>query len=187
MSNGLEKAAENAYINYLADVEGVRTNAYDSLEGGNQTIGIGHKLTDQEVATGKILIGGQAVDYSKGLSMENVRTLKMQDLQQHKQITSNRVNNKYGKGTFEKLPAKSKYFLTDYQLNIGNVMKFPKMVDAVVKGDWESVNKQYKRFYKNTKGETVEMTRRNRKIYERYIEPELMLNQMKKADNPLGY
>ena len=43
-----ETGLTNRFITYLESVEDVRLKAYDSPEGGLQTIGIGHKFKDGE-------------------------------------------------------------------------------------------------------------------------------------------
>lgn len=59
--------------------EGLVTHEYlDS--GGAPTIGIGHLLTRSERTSGKILIGGQALDYRNGLTEQQCWDLLDQDL-----------------------------------------------------------------------------------------------------------
>jgi lysozyme len=61
------------------DWEGLVTHEYlDS--GGAPTIGIGHLLTRSERTSGKILIGGQALDYRNGLTEQQCWDLLDQDL-----------------------------------------------------------------------------------------------------------
>ena len=59
--------------------EGLVTHEYlDS--GGAPTIGIGHLLTRSERTSGKITIGGQAIDYRNGLTEQQCWDLLGQDL-----------------------------------------------------------------------------------------------------------
>jgi len=65
--------------NLLEVWEGVRQQVYlDS--GGEATIGIGHLLTRDEKASGKIFIDGAPVRYDQWLSVAECRTLLEQDL-----------------------------------------------------------------------------------------------------------
>src|SRR5512147_1317854 len=59
--------------------EGLVTHEYlDS--GGAPTIGIGHLLTRSERTSGKVVIGGQALDYRNGLTEQQCWDLLDQDL-----------------------------------------------------------------------------------------------------------
>ena len=61
------------------DWEGLVTHEYlDS--GGAPTIGVGHLLTRSERTSGKILIGGQALDYRNDLTEQQCWDLLDQDL-----------------------------------------------------------------------------------------------------------
>ena len=44
-----------------------------------RTIGIGHKLTQSELMSGKILVGGQFVEYKNGITQDQANTLCLQD------------------------------------------------------------------------------------------------------------
>lgn len=58
----------------LAEWEGSRARAYRDA-GGKLTIGVGHLLTRSELASGKILIQGQAAPYAPGLSDRQILDL----------------------------------------------------------------------------------------------------------------
>ena len=53
--------SDAAFVKNRAQREGVRMNPYVSPEGGNPTIGLGHKLTDAEMKAGGVFIGGKLV------------------------------------------------------------------------------------------------------------------------------
>lgn len=58
---------------------GLETHVYLD-PGGAPTIGIGHLLTRSERTSGKIVIGGQAVEYRNGLTEQQCWALLEQDL-----------------------------------------------------------------------------------------------------------
>jgi lysozyme len=64
----------------LQSCEGCEPRCYDDGV-GYQTIGIGHRLTRSELASGKLWIGGTAVRYEGGLSRGEIEALLSQDLQ----------------------------------------------------------------------------------------------------------
>lgn len=63
----------------LIESEGKRSAAYVD-EAGLLTIGIGHLITAEELKTGIIHIGNDDVEYSKGLTDEQIDTLFDQDM-----------------------------------------------------------------------------------------------------------
>ncbi len=65
-------------LEFLKKHEGVRLKAYTD-QAGHLTIGIGHKLTEQELQTGLIVIRGKAYPWKNGLSMAQVEALEDQD------------------------------------------------------------------------------------------------------------
>jgi len=99
------------------------------------------------------------------------------------------------KKRFDNLDDRSKLFLLDYAFNLGvgdedlqtgertGLTAFPKMIDAVLSGDWETVNsvnpdvsgpkrKEYERVFTNDVGDT-KLLGRNDDIYDYFIEPKL--------------
>lgn len=98
-------------IRVLAQWEGIRTQAYrDSA--GKLTIGIGHLLTQPELASGFIFIDGQSFDWSLGISEEQCHILLAQDLD----IFERTVD-----GLLSRLSLKSREFdsLVSFCFNIG--------------------------------------------------------------------
>ena len=114
---------------------GLRKNKwypYPSSEKGTDTIGYGHKL----------LPGEQK--YYEGVTTPQVEALAKKDVLEKQASAKGRVDAKYGKGTFDKLPQDAQMLLVDYQYNVG-LQKFPKFVEAVVKGDKATMLKEYER------------------------------------------
>lgn len=115
-----------------AGYKGGKWYPHDSVEKGRQTIGYGHKLSGKE-------------NYSKGLTTAQVLALQKKDLVKHTNIAKSMVDNKYGAGTFDKLPESRKVLLVDYAYN-GVLHEFPNFMKATVKGDKAGMLKEYKRY-----------------------------------------
>ena len=60
--------------------EGLELKAHPSLEGGTDTIGIGHKLTSKEAKSGTIVINGEEVAFKEGITKEQAESLLTQDI-----------------------------------------------------------------------------------------------------------
>jgi len=63
----------------LSQWEGFKLQVYKDAA-GLPTIGVGHLLTGSEKSSGSIVINGESVDYSGGISKEQVLDLLAQDL-----------------------------------------------------------------------------------------------------------
>ena len=128
---------------YLADLKvqennekkGFKNNKWyphRSVEGGADTIGYGHKLTK---ADSKLY---------KGATTEEVEKLLQADVLIKQSEAKKRVDKKYGAGAFDALPQDSQMLVVDYQYNVG-LQEFPKFLDALVKGDKDTMLKEYER------------------------------------------
>lgn len=125
-----------------------RHYSYPSPEGGLNTIGYGHKLT----APGQ---------FASGLSEQEAEALLRKDVLKAQAGVKATVDKKYGEGTFDKLPQDSQMLLTDYQFNLGSAgTKFPKFLEATVKGDRKGMMREYKRYFKDN-GVSKELKKRN--------------------------
>lgn len=114
---------------------GLRKNKwypYPSSEKGTDTIAYGHKL----------LPGEQK--YYEGITTQQAEALARKDVLEKQESAKGRIDKKYGKGTFDKLPQDAQMLLVDYQYNVG-LQKFPKFVEAIVKGDKPTMLKEYER------------------------------------------
>jgi len=140
------------------------TNAvHRSPEGGNDTIGYGHKLTDAEKKAGKVY--GIPL---KNINAENAEKILMMDLMKRDKALSARLGKQY-----EGLDQKQKEMLLDFEFNVGNVEKqFPNFTNAVISGDMEGALKEAKRYY-TPKGakQPVELTRRNQLFEQTFFSP----------------
>ena len=107
--------------------KGLRDGRYyqhPSLEKGTDTIGYGHKLTEQEQKSGK---------YSKGLTKEEAIALMRNDVQEHLDRTIEQYNQEFGKGTFDKLHPDLKVLALDYVYNGIPIEEFPNFFGAANK------------------------------------------------------
>lgn len=140
------------------------TNAvHRSPEGGNDTVGYGHKLTDAEKKAGKVY--GIPL---KNINAENAEKILMMDLMKRDKALSARLGKQY-----EGLDQKQKEMLLDFEFNVGNVEKqFPNFTNAVISGDMEGALKEAKRYY-TPKGakQPVELTRRNQLFEQTFFSP----------------
>ncbi len=74
----MPQTASQKWFDYLKEVEGVCTNKYQD-SAGYWSIGMGHKLTPQEINTGIMVIKGKAVHWRDGLSFVQIGDLADQD------------------------------------------------------------------------------------------------------------
>lgn len=73
------RTISNKGIEFIARLEGMRRRVY-SDEGGLATIGIGHLLTQAELASGTIIIGSHEIPFGQGLTIDQCSELLKQDL-----------------------------------------------------------------------------------------------------------
>ena len=153
------------FLDYIKKVENGGKAGWDedqglwfphpSPEGGNDTIGYGHKLLDDEVALADA-------------GLEDARILEMlfQDLEKAERVADSIVCSYYG-GEYEELSDNSKCMLIDFAFNIGGggMKKFPKFVQAVLIDDIETMRQQYKRFYSASDGTKKELKQRNEQFH----------------------
>ena len=104
-----------------------------SVEGGNKTIGYGHKLTNAEVDK-----------FNRGITSGQVEELLQSDILKHQAIAENMIDKKYGKGAFDKLPQAAQMIFVDYAYN-GVLGQFPTFTDALVKRNKNLMLKEYER------------------------------------------
>ena len=158
---------DNDFINYMKQVENNRLLAgdmskmrHDSVEGGNQTIAFGHKLTDKERDSGKVY--GYNIDK---LTMEQANDILQRDLEKaYKDLAK-----EYGK-EFIELDSKRQQMLLDFQFNLGSLEKFPKFTDAVFKNDTATMMKEYKRSFKDPNSGEMKSLGRNKDFNKFFFE-----------------
>lgn len=171
----VEPQFSERFTGYLQKVEGLKTDTgktpfrYKSPEGGNDTVGIGHKLTDAEVKSGKVY----GYDL-KTLTKEQAQDILQKDLAKTKSVLSKNLTNKYKK-SFEDLTPKQQEMLLDLQFNVkdsgkgGGILEFPKFTEALLKNDLETMRKEYKRYYKDPKTKENVSLGRNKDFFNTYL------------------
>ena len=136
----LDPATLEKYLSDLRDLEnsikkGYKNNKWyphSSVEGGANTIAYGHKLIPGE-------------SFASGLTEQQARDLQKKDVLVHQARAEEYVDDKYGKGSYDKLPQNSQMLLTDYAYNLGSLNPFPSFVEGVVKGDKNKMLQEYER------------------------------------------
>lgn len=124
---------------------------HKSLEGGTDTLGYGHKLTKAEVKRGYIDIDGTSYKFTDGdseITEEVATALLRQDMaKSEKQLASSWEG-------FDKLPVKYKKVLINIQYNTGkaNQATWPKLKEAMDKGDDAAVRNEMITSYRDSDG-----------------------------------
>jgi lysozyme len=90
-------------VSFIIWQEGEVLEAYDSVEGGYPTIGVGHKMTPSEYYSGKIRIQGVVVRYANGITKEQSRKLLAQDLVRTEEAVNRYVQVQLTQGQFDAL------------------------------------------------------------------------------------
>lgn len=156
------------FINYIKKVENSvkmgwkngRWYPHKSPEGGSKTIAYGHKLK-----SGETFNGGLSEKEATDLLYRDINDAKLKIVEDLKIMSKNPNNGfKIVPLTQEKL----EMFL-DFVFNIGSLRSFPKFTSAVMRDDWDTVKKEYKRTYKDENGIRRELSGRNKEFYNRFL------------------
>lgn len=118
--------------------EGFRTKAYASPEGGNDTVGIGHKLSNEEQKAGGVFIGGRLVkvDRNTAMSEQQVKDLYRQDIMNHANGAKRQINKLAGRDVWSGLNPMQQYALMDLSFAGGASRMITKdLADAIKSGD----------------------------------------------------
>ena len=166
---------DDRFTNYIERVEGFKTDKgktpfrYESPEGGLDTVGIGHKLTQDEIDSNSVY--GFDLDT---LTKEQAKEIFRRDLIKYERMLESDLetnHKKYGMGQpidYDTLNQKQKEMLLDFTFNLGSLKGFPKFTEAVLKGDMDTARKEYKRYYKEN-GKNKEVKDRNEQFFETYL------------------
>ena len=149
----------NEFLNYLMEQEhgaflrGDAPALHESPEGGNPTVGFGHKLTDKEVEEGKVY----GFDIYT-MTPEQAREVMLKDLEKKEESLKRSI----GEDTYENLDQTRREMLLDFEYNLGSAKEvFPTFTQAVIDNDVETMNEEYKRGYYTPSGEFRELRSRN--------------------------
>ena len=128
----------DGFLNYIKKAEndqlfktgtGIRK---ESPEGGNDTVGYGHNLNKNQA-----------------------NTILIRDLEEKNKILNNKLGTAY-----TDLDPKRKQMLLDIQFNVkGGIDSFPKFTEAVLNNDVNTMQQEYKRYFKDKQGEYKELAR----------------------------
>ena len=166
---------DDRFTNYIERVEGFKTGKgktpfrYESPEGGLDTVGIGHKLTQDEIDSNSVY----NFDLDT-LTKEQAKEIFRRDLIKYERMLESDLetnHKKYGMGQpidYDTLNQKQKEMLLDFTFNLGSLKGFPKFTEAVLKGDMDTARKEYKRYYKEN-GKNKEVKDRNEQFFETYL------------------
>ena len=154
----------NVFLEYLKKVEnGGKTGWSDadqlwyshaSPEGGNDTIGYGHKLVNSELE--------QA---AKGLTDNEVEELLIEDIHIASDSASTILSLHFN-ADLNDLCVNSQEMIIDFAYNLGGngLRKFPKFVNAVIDENIEVMSQEYKRYYTSGNGVKKELEQRNKEF-----------------------
>ena len=71
--------ASPSLARFITEFESSRADVHPDPK-GNLTVGVGHKLTAQDISSNSVLIGGVRVPLSRNLSQPEIQTLLLQDI-----------------------------------------------------------------------------------------------------------
>jgi len=127
--------------NLFKEWEGLVTHEYlDS--GGAPTIGIGHLLTRSERTSGKIVIGGQAIDYRNALTEQQCWDLLDQDLDSTERTVNGAVIAPLNQNQFDAL--------VSFTFNVGDgAFRGSTLLRLLNQGQYDQVPAQLRRWDKD--------------------------------------
>jgi GH24 family phage-related lysozyme (muramidase) len=166
--DGRTVSPEEKYNQFLRLNEEVRYTPYRDRrgKGAKLTIGIGHLITPKEKKIGLI----HGIPFKKSLSDEQVNVILENDLKEKHDSMNDFLQENYNM-TANDLSDTKRYALLDLQYNSRKGLKaFPKFVDAVVKGDYNTQLQEYKRTFKE-KGRIKPLKLRNETYLKNYVIP----------------
>ena len=154
-------------IKFLKEVEGVHGDKGKDVEGdGILTFGYGHKNYDKK-------------DFS-GYTQEMYDSLLVDDLNKAEGRARQQFTNMFNESdegldystnyeTYDTLSNDAKAILIDFAYNVGNVRTYPKLSEAILNNDWDTISKEYER---------PNLGQRNDILYESYIAPNMVNNKV---------
>ena len=169
---GVTDAQKYRFIHFLIDVENPTLwqkgapLIHDSPEGGNPTLGFGHKVTDSEQLAGHVY--GYFLEQ---LTVKDCMEILERDLIRTGITLTQSVEKEYDVWVPD-LGLRERHALMDMEYNLGSVVKkFPKFTKAILDGDIETQRKEYKRWYRNRFGDKTELRRRNSMYFDMCLSP----------------
>lgn len=169
----------NEMIPFLMEQESLHNKSGIDVEGeGNLTYGYGHldstgDLKDKISLMDDFEYQSWADSTLKADLFEAFRVGRQSFSNNFSGATLNKDGYTNDHSVYDSLPDDAKAIITDFQFNLGNIKAFPKLMNALKKGDWETVEKEYVR---KLHGEPL--GKRNDDTFKNYIEPNLPQNKV---------
>jgi GH24 family phage-related lysozyme (muramidase) len=152
-----------SFVDYIKSMENPNKEGYHNgkwyphkMPDGSPSIGYGHLIKKSEVRR-----------MATGVNDIEVEKLLKDDLIKAKKGVYDYIEQTYKVNL--KLPTKTEEMLMDFSYNLGGLKKFPKFVDAVLRGEMDKARAEYKRFYHTPTGEKRIMNLRNKSFFDRYL------------------
>ncbi len=125
---------------FIASLEGLKLKVYKD-QGGKDTIGVGHLITNAERKSGSITINGVKVPYKNGLTRQQALDLLAEDLKRFKEAVRNTISVELNPCQFATL--------VSFAFNVG-IYAFKKstLVKLLNKGRYDRVPNELRRWNK---------------------------------------
>ena len=122
----------------LKEWEGCEYIVYKDVA-GYLTIGVGHKLIQDELTSGKIWIGEKPIKYRNGLTEDQVMTLLSQDLERFEKVVNENIKVELNQNQFDTL--------VSFSFNVGvNAFKNSTLLRLLNQNLYERVPGELKRW-----------------------------------------
>ncbi len=109
-------------------------------------IGYGNKLGRKKDGKLMVTIGGKEVDAMKGLNSDQIDTLLDESITAHENIARKQWNKNFPNNKYDDLPQAKQVLITDFAYNLGDINKFPSLMDALNENDEKKAYDEYERF-----------------------------------------
>jgi len=124
---------------------------------GKPAIGYGHNLKEGEV-------------YDSPIPEDEARKIHRADVKEHLGIAERVYEKKYGKGSFNKLPVKTRQSMVGLNFGTGDLAEYDDYMAAANRGDLEGMRKEHRRSYVDPKTKKrVWDERRNKMFYDQFL------------------
>ena len=176
--NGKHNKPETNLEAWFKSVEGMHPKGGKDVEGdGVLTHGWGHKNLE-----GHDFTGFTSADWDS-LLVDDINKSQGRARHQFTNMFSGH-NVKLPDGSsystnyeiYDNLPQDAKTILTDFSFNLGSISSYPKMSEALLKGDWFTVAQEFKR---------PQVGSRNEKMFNHFIYPNLSPEEKTKLGFPI--
>jgi GH24 family phage-related lysozyme (muramidase) len=144
---------------------------------GTATIGFGHSLTRQEMASGR---------FKDGITQEEARNILTRDVDR----ASNIASSHFGKKGWGTMSQEQRDASIDFAFNLGpgGMKTFPRWSMALRKGDWEEVRRESRRVYKDSATEDYRpLSARNAAYEATFVIPHLRAKETEGDTERISY